>query len=42
MDSIFWALIHGLLYVISFGAVLILFASVIGPVVWLAVTLSRP
>jgi len=46
MDSIFSALIHGLLYVISFGAVLTLFASVIGLVVWLAVTvlcaLSRP
>jgi len=41
MDSIFSALIHGLLYVLSFGEVLALFASVIGLVLWLAVTILR-
>ena len=32
---------HGVLYVMSFGAILTMFASAIGLVIWLAVTVLR-
>jgi len=37
----FTALHHGLLYVLSFAAILTMFASSIGLVAWLAVTVLR-